>query len=90
MTEQTAMVFREIVSELEDLSEEEIVQVLNFVRAIKSGTFYEIKRYRPRVLNESQLAKLYDESGDEDKQLAEHGMSDFADSLKTEDSDAKG
>ncbi len=89
MTEHTAIVVRQIVSELENLPDEKIIEVLNFVKRLKSGSPYQTKRYHPRVLNESQLAKQYGESAEEDKQLAEMGTSDFADSLKAEDGNAK-
>ena len=90
MTEQSTTTVREIVTELENLPDEKIIEVLDFVRFLR----WQIeparaKRYAPRALNEEQLTQLYAESAEDDQQLAEMGMSDYAVSLKTEDADEK-
>ncbi len=91
MTEQRTAVVHEIVTELERLPDEKIVEVLDFVRFLReqfeSGR---PKHYAPRILNEAKWAELYADSAEEDQGLAETGLSDYAASLKTEDSDAKG
>lgn len=91
MTEATTTIVREIVSEVEKLPDEKIVEVLDFVRFLKTRIeYHQPKRHNHRVFDEARAAKLYAEAADEDRQLAESGMSDYIASLKSEDVDAKG
>jgi len=91
MTEQNATIVREIVTEIEKLPDDKIVEVMDFVRFLRTQSDSDrTKRHSPRALNETRLAQLYAESSEEDQQLAETGVSDFAASLTGEDSSAKG
>jgi hypothetical protein len=90
MTTKSATVINVIVSELETLPNERIGEVLDFVRFLKwQSEPDQLKRYSQRAFSEEQLARLYGNSADEDVQLAEFGMSDYAAQLTTEDDDAK-
>lgn len=90
MISEPNMIVRTIVAELEDLPDEKIVEVLDFVRFLRVRYGINGKRYAPRVLNKERLAQLYAESADEDVQLAETGITDYAEGLKREDSNAEG
>ena len=90
MTEATATIAREIAREVEKLPDEKIVEVLDFVRFLKTRIeYHQPKRHSHRLFDEADAAKLYAEAGEEDRQLAESGFSDYASSLKSEDDDAK-
>ncbi|OQY84993.1 MAG: hypothetical protein B6D41_14865 [Chloroflexi bacterium UTCFX4] len=90
MISEPNMIVRTIVAELEDLPDEKIVEVLDFVRFLRVRYGINGKRYAPRVLDKERLAQLYAESADEDVQLAETGMTDYAEGLKREDFNAEG
>jgi hypothetical protein len=90
MTEQAKAIVREIVNELESLPDGKIIEVLDFARFLRRQPEYRGKYHKSRVLNETRLAQLYGESAEEDKQISELGMSDYATALKSEDSNAKG
>lgn len=79
-----------IVAELAELPDEKIVEVLDFVRFLRVRYGMSAKRYAPRDLKEERLAELYAESADEDMQLAEAGIQEYADGLKREDANAEG
>lgn len=71
----------QVTQELDSLSETELKQVAEYVAFL---------RFRARIksmpaLDETQLAVLYAEFADEDRQLAEDGMSDYAKGLIKED-----
>jgi hypothetical protein len=71
----------QVTRELDNLSEAELKQVAEYVAFLK---------FRARVTgmptpNEAQLAALYSEFADEDRRLAEEGMSDYAKGLAKED-----
>ena len=84
-------VVREIVTEIEKLSEDKAIEVLDFVRFLRSRPEHAyVKRSSKRVFDEAKAAQLYAETADEDRRLAESGISDYASSLHTEDTDAKG
>ena len=70
-----------LAHEIEILSEPELKQVAEFVAFLKfRGSF------RPVMLpDETQLAALYGEFHDEDRELAETGMADYGEGLKRED-----
>lgn len=90
MSVEATVVVQTIVSELADLPDEKIVEVLDFVRFLRVRYSTNIKRYAPRVVNEEQWTYLYAESAEEDVRLAEAGLDDYAAGLKREDMDAKG
>jgi hypothetical protein len=72
---------KQVVQELDSLSEAELKQVAEYVAFL---------RFRARLkpipaLDEAQLADLYAQFADEDRELAEEGMSDYARGLTKED-----
>ncbi|HEX8844061.1 MAG TPA: hypothetical protein VF791_05430 [Pyrinomonadaceae bacterium] len=66
----------QVVEELSSLSEEEIKEVAEYLAFLK----FRARRAAPSI-DETQLATLYAEFGDEDRNLAEEGMADYAESL---------
>lgn len=72
---------QEVAQELENLSETELKQVVEYLAFLK---FRARVKYTP-TLDETQLATLYAEFADEDRELAEEGMSDYAEGLMKED-----
>ncbi|MBI4789054.1 MAG: hypothetical protein HY782_18640 [Chloroflexi bacterium] len=84
-------VLREIVTEVEKLPDDKAVEVLDFVRFLRSRPeqIYS-NRSSKRVFDEAKATELYAEAANEDRQLAESGISDYASSLNSEDADAKG
>ena len=75
------LIKEQVVQELDDLSETELRQVAEYV---------EFLRFRARIrpmpeFDETKLAALYTEFADEDRKLAEEGMSDYARGLVKED-----
>lgn len=71
----------QVTQELDSLSEAELKQIAEYVTFLK---------FRARVKatpapDETQLAALYAEFADEDRKLAEEGMSDYAKGLIKED-----
>lgn len=83
-------VVQNIISELAELPDEKIVEVLDYVRFLRVQYGIKAKRYAPRTLNEERLAELYAENADEDMQLAEAGIGDYDAMLKREDANAEG
>lgn len=72
---------QEIAKELDRLNQEELNQVADYL------TFL---RYRSRIklmpnLDDAHLSALYTEFAEEDRELAEQGMSAYADALRKED-----
>lgn len=90
MSAEVNVVVQAIVSELAELPDEKVVEVLDFVRFLRVRYSTNAKRYAPRVVNEEQWAKLYAESAGEDALLAEAGLNDYAAGLKREDLYGKG
>lgn len=90
MSANANVVVQAIVSELTELPDEKIVEVLDFVRFLRVRYGVKIKRHTARMFNEERLAQLYAESADEDAQLAETGITEYADGLKREDANAEG
>jgi hypothetical protein len=71
----------QIAQQLDSLSEAELGQIAEYLAFL---------RFRSRVksmppLNETELASLYAEFEDEDREFAEQGMSDYAQRLRDED-----
>jgi hypothetical protein len=71
----------QVTQELDSLSEADLRQVAEYVGFLK----YRARVKPVRGLDETQLAMLYVEFADEDRQLAEDGMSDYAKGLMKED-----
>ena len=64
----------QVVQELDGLNETELRQVAEYLAFLRFRT-----RIRPVAkFDENQLAALYAEFADEDRKLAEEGMSDYA------------
>jgi hypothetical protein len=70
----------QVLEELETLSEAEIKEVAEYLAFLKFRS-----RIKSRAIDESQLAALYAEFADEDRDLAEEGMDDYAEGLTRED-----
>ena len=77
------MTVRERVAhELESLSESELRQVVEYLAFLKYRS-----RFRESIsFDEDEVARLYAEFGDEDRQMAEAGIADYAEHLAAEDS----
>jgi hypothetical protein len=89
MTTETNVIVQAIVSELAELPDEKIVEVLDFVRFLRVRYHVNAKRYAPRLLNEEHWAQLYAESAEEDSELSEAGIADYDAMLKREDADGE-
>ncbi len=68
------------LEELETLSNAELKEVTEYLAFIKFRS-----RRKPYVIDELQLATLYAEFTEEDRDLAEEGMTDYARGLMAED-----
>jgi len=85
------VVLRQIVEAIEKLPEDQVAEVLDFARFLKTRSVYNLpKRSARRIFDETIAAKLYAEATGDDRQMAESGIADYASALKTEDADAKG
>ncbi|MBW4668634.1 MAG: hypothetical protein KME60_14705 [Cyanomargarita calcarea GSE-NOS-MK-12-04C] len=66
--------------EIEHLNEEQLKQVNDFIAFLK---------FRSRTvnlhINTSQMTKLYEEFAEEDRQMAEEGLDEYAELLRQED-----
>ena len=71
-----------IQQELEQLDLEQLKQVFEFIAFLK----FRARLVTNLVVDESHLAELYGEFVEEDRQLAELGMSEYAELLINEDS----
>ena len=71
----------QIVQKLNDLSQAELEQVAQYLTFIK----YQSRINATPKLDEARLAALYAEFAEEDRELAEEGMSDYANILVKED-----
>lgn len=70
----------QVVEELKTLSEAEIKEVAEYVAFLKFRS-----RNTSPTLDEGQLAALYAEFADEDRKLAEEGMTEYVEGLTKED-----
>ena len=70
-----------IQQELEKLDLEQLKQVFEFIAFLK----FRARLVTNLAVNETNLAALYSEFAEEDRQLAELGMSEYAALLKHED-----
>ena len=90
MTNQMEIVLRAIVSELERLPHEKIVEVLDFARFLRTNLQYPYPQHPAhRVVDETKVAQLYAEAASDDLELAESGLGDYRAALQGEDADAK-
>ena len=82
MSEVAAMTIKkQVTQELNSLNEAELKEVAKYVAFLKFQS-----RFKPvPAFDETQLAALYAEFADEDRQFAEEGISDYVKGLKKED-----
>lgn len=71
----------QVAREINALNDDEIKQVADYLAFLK----FRSRRSHALETDETKLAELYAEFTDEDISLAEQGMSDYAESLATED-----
>jgi hypothetical protein len=71
----------QVTHELDKLSEAELKQVAEYVAFLK----FQARVKRIPSLDETQLEALYKEFAEEDRRLAEEGMSDYTKGLAKED-----
>lgn len=70
-----------ISSQLEHFTESELEEVARYLAFVK----FRAKAQKTPVSNQDKWAALYGEAAEEDEQLAQAGMSDYAESLAAED-----
>ncbi|MGL4497918.1 MAG: hypothetical protein ACRC2M_02705 [Planktothrix sp.] len=70
-----------IHKELEKLDQEQLKQVFEFIAFLK----FRARLVTIPAIDETNLAALYSEFGEEDRQLAELGISEYTELLKHED-----
>lgn len=70
----------QVVEELKTLSEAELKEVSEYLAFLR----FRARRTAP-TFDEGQLAALYTEFADEDRNLAEEGMADYVEGLIEED-----
>ncbi len=70
-----------VSSDIINLNEFQLRQVAEFLDYLK----FKEKSKRPRQFDESEIAKLYQEFGEEDRELAENGLDEYAENLNFED-----
>jgi hypothetical protein len=70
-----------VSQELETLTEDELQQVAEYLAFLR----FRARRNLSSSLDLDQIAALYAEFGEEDRQLAEEGMEDYAEGLRAED-----
>ena len=70
-----------LLKELDCLDEKQLHEVEEYIKFIKLRS-----RFMPSPsLDEKQMARIYEECAEEDRQLAEEGMADYAENLARED-----
>jgi hypothetical protein len=70
-----------VSSDITNLNQFQLRQVAEFLDYLK----FKEKSKRPRQFDEAEIAKLYQEFGEEDRELAESGLVEYADNLNSED-----
>ena len=70
----------QVLEEIETLSEAELKEVADYLAVLKHRS-----QNKSSVVDESHLASLYAEFAEEDRNLAEEGMSHYAEGLMKED-----
>ncbi len=70
----------QVLEEIKTLSEAEIKEVAEYLASLKYRS-----QKRSRIVDESQLEALYAEFAEEDRSLAEEGMTDYVEGLMKED-----
>jgi hypothetical protein len=72
---------KEVSEQIDSLSESELLQVTQYLAFLRSKS----RIGQPPEYGEHQLAALYGEFAEEDRQLAEAGLADYAKALAEED-----
>lgn len=72
----------EVARQLESFSEAELYEVVQYLAFLRYKS-----KITPRDYDEQQLATLYGEFAEEDRALAEEGITDYASALTTEDAE---
>jgi len=67
----------QVIQELDELDETELKQIADYIAFLK----FRIRHRAISVTNEAELASLYVEFENEDRELAENGMSDYYEGL---------
>lgn len=70
----------QVLQDLNVLSEKDLEQVAEYVSFLKFRT-----RRKKKNIDESELAALYAEFAEEDRELAENGFEDYINGLSEED-----
>ena len=70
----------DIKRDIDRLNDQQLKQIADFIAFIKFQT-----RFSQQTTNISQFANLYQEFAEEDRQLAETGISEYASLLNSED-----
>ena len=70
-----------VSSDIINLNDVQLRQVAEFLDYLK----FKEKSKRPRQFDESEIAKLYQEFSEEDRELAETDLADYAENLNFED-----
>lgn len=70
----------DIKRDIDCLNDQQLKQIADFIAFIKFQT-----RFSQQTANISQFANLYQEFAEEDRQLAEAGISEYASLLNSED-----
>jgi len=71
----------QIVEEINALSEAELKELADYLAFLK----FRARHNSALMLDETELASLYAEFADEDRNLAEEGMTDYLEGLTEED-----
>jgi hypothetical protein len=71
----------QIVHELDRLSEADLAEVARYVSFLR----YQARVQAAPAIDEQKVAALYAEFGEEDRNLAEEGLADYARTLDEED-----
>jgi hypothetical protein len=72
---------KEVSQQIDSLNESELHQVARYLTFLRSKS----RISQPAGFDEDRLAALYGEFAEEDRQLAEEGLSDYARALAEED-----
>ena len=70
-----------VIQKLNSMNDADLAQVAEFLAFLR----FRARRHATPSLDETQLAALYAEFAEEDRALAEEGMSDYAAGLRQED-----
>lgn len=72
----------QVVADLKTLSDDQLKQVADYLAFVR---YQSLKKSTPTT-SEVELAALYAQFADEDRDLAEEGIAEYADALAEEDS----